>query len=70
MENKNWFKEAGKEVENKDIETIEKKRLTVDIDKRLFTAFKAHCVSSGESMGSVVSGLLENHLKLNDVKLK
>ena len=70
MENKNWFPGANKENENKETETIQRKRLTVDIDKKLFTAFKAHCVGSGESMGTVVAGLLENHLKVNDVKLK
>ena len=64
MDKKNWFKEATKESKK------QKKRLTVDIDRELFTTFKAHCVGAGESMGSVVHTLLKKYLRENNIDFK
>jgi len=57
MDKKNWFKEATKESKK------QKKRLTVDIDRELFTTFKAHCVGTDKTMASIVSELLKDYLK-------
>jgi hypothetical protein len=66
MTNKKWFQDVSKEVVEEKKPT---KRLTVDVDKDLHNSFKAYCVSSDTSMASIVSTLIENHLKINNVKL-